>query len=119
MQVNGESIYGSSATIFGKELGSEAKAKDGYGHDVKVSSANDWRCTTKAGKIYIHLFKWPAGHFDLAEVKSKVTKAYLLADPERKALEVKQEGEHVTVALPEKAPDPIASVFCLEVGTGI
>ena len=30
--------------------------------------AKDWRCTTKPGKLYIHLFKWPAGSFQLQKV---------------------------------------------------
>ena len=50
-----------------------------------------------------------------------MTRAWLLADPERRALAVKPSGDGVTIALPERAPDPVASVLCLEtdaVGAG-
>ena len=114
MQINGEAIYGSSTTCFGDELGEPVKAKDGYGSDTMVSSANDWRCTTKAGKIYLLIFKWPTSQkFDLAGLQSKVTKAYLLTD--RKDLKVEQTDAGVTISLPAEAPDKITSVVCLEI----
>ncbi|MEK7781127.1 MAG: alpha-L-fucosidase [Verrucomicrobiota bacterium] len=113
IKVNGEAIYGSSATVFGHELGPAVKAKDGYGKDSLVSSANDWRSTTKPGKIYLLVFKWPANQkFELAGLQSKVKQAYLLAD--RKALQVDQTETGVSLALPAAAPDKIASVICLE-----
>ena len=114
MQVNGEAIYGTSATCFGEELGKAVKAKDGYGSDTMVSSANDWRCTTKPGKIYLMIFKWPTSQkFELAGLQTKVNKAYLLAD--RKDLKVDQTAAGVTISLPAAAPDKIASVVCLEI----
>ena len=114
MKVNGEAIHGSSATVFGNELGQAAKAKDGYGGNTTVSSANDWRCTTKPGKIYLIIFKWPTSQkFDLAGLQSKVTKAYLLAD--HKSLKADQTDAGVTILLPAEAPDKIASVVCVEI----
>ena len=67
----------------------------------------------KPGKIYIHIFDWPEGKLELTGVKSKVTKAYLLADGD-KQLTVAQEGDRLTVELPEEPPDKIAAVLCLE-----
>ena len=114
MKVNGEAIYGTSATCFGEELGKAVKAKDGYGRDTTVSSANDWRCTTKPGKIYLMIFKWPTSQkFEVAGLKSKVNHAYLLAD--HKDLKVDQTDAGVTLALPAEAPDKIACVVCLEI----
>ena len=63
--------------------------------------------------MYIHLFHWPAGKFELSGVKPKVTKAYLLAERD-KPLMVNQENGRVTVQLPPQTPDPIAAVLCLE-----
>ena len=115
MKVNGEAIYGSSATVFGGELGVAVKAKDGYGSDTTVSSANDWRCTTKPGKIYLIIFKWPTdGKFVLPGLQSKITKAYLLADRQQ-ALKFGQTDAGATIDLPASAPDKIASVVCLEI----
>ena len=69
--------------------------------------------------MYIEIFHWPKDAFHLSGVKDKVTKAYLLADPTRRALEVKQDDTEVSVSLPDKAPDAVASVLCLETGNNV
>jgi alpha-L-fucosidase len=109
-------VYGAGPTPFGAELGAVDPAKQDRKGGPAFVAAIDWRCTTKPGKLYITLFKWPSGTFNLANVKGKVGKAYLLADASHKALKVTQQGNKVTVALPEKAPGPIASVLVLETG---
>jgi alpha-L-fucosidase len=114
MKVNGEAIYGTTATAFGAELGEEIKAKDGYGRETTISSANDWRCTTKPGKLYIHIFNWPAsGKLELPGLQSKVTQAYLLAG--HKKVKCSQDKSGATLRLPKEAPDKIASVVCVEI----
>jgi len=50
----------------------------------RVTDFGQWRATLKPGKIYIHLFKWPVGKFDLDGVKGQVSKAYLLADADQR-----------------------------------
>jgi alpha-L-fucosidase len=113
MKVNGEAIYGTTATPFGSELGEAVKAKDGYGHDTTVSSGNDWRATKKPGKIYVMIFNWPAsGKFKLPGLQSEVKKAYLLAD--HKELKFEKTKSGVTLDLPAAALDKIASVVCVE-----
>ena len=77
-----------------------------------------WRCTTKPSKLYIHLFRWPGAKFELTGVTPPVTSAYLLADRANR-LAVSQADGKLTVALPDKAPDPIASVLCLETEAGV
>jgi alpha-L-fucosidase len=114
MKVNGDAIYGTTATPFGAEPGSVAKAKDGDNNDTIISPAKYWRATTKPGKIFLILFKWPAdGKFLAPGLESKVTKAALLAGG--KALEVKQTAAGAEISLPAEAPDKIASVICLEI----
>ncbi len=116
LKVNGESIYGAGATPFGDELGAydpNVNKKDSRGSRV-FNAKTEWRCTTKPGKLFIHLFKWPAGSFELPTMSVKVTKAYLLADPDRKTLDVKQEGQKWSIALPQAAPDKMDSVVVLE-----
>lgn len=113
MKVNGEAIYGTSATCFGEELGKSIKAKDGYGNNTTVSSANEWRCTTKPGRIYIIIFNWPAnGIFELPAVKHQITSAFLLAG--HQTVHFRQTDAGVTLKIPIAAPDKIASVICLE-----
>jgi alpha-L-fucosidase len=126
MKVNGEAIYGTSPTIFGAEAGSFSPTqKDSKGKPKFIPSWN-WRCTTKPGNRFLHLFKqpgeiyiqifnWPAGQIVLPGVKGKITKAYLLADEQHSDLKFQQTAQGVTVQLPDKAPDAIASVLCLKV----
>ena len=117
MRVNGEAIYGSGPTVFGPEAGKFSDTEKDPKGNPKFIPAWEWRCTTKPGKMYIHLFHWPAGSFVLpAAWKGTVAKAYLLADPEHKPLVVKQDDAGVAIALPTEAPDDIASVLCLETG---
>jgi alpha-L-fucosidase len=85
----------------------------------------DWRATTKlnpdgSGKIYLHLFQWPAdGKFAVTSTyKARLVKAYLLANRQTTVDGlVTTDGDQITFALtlPTQAPDPIASVVCLEV----
>ncbi len=114
MHVNGEAIHGAGPTPFGAELGAYSPTeKDKDGKPLFVAQ-NAWRCTKKPGKLYIHLFQWPSGSFALSGVNGSVTRAYLLADPKRASLPLTQTRDAVVVTLPAQAPDPIASVLCLE-----
>lgn len=114
LKVNGEAIYGAGVTPFGDELGAyDPQKKDSRGNRVFVASKK-WRCTTKPGKLFIHLFEWPVGSFELPPIQEKVTKAYLLADPQRKGLAVRQNGQKWSIALPQAAPDKMDSVLVLE-----
>ena len=94
MQTNGESIYGSSPDPFPYDL--------------------PWGVlTAKTGKLYLHILKWPGRDFELIGLKSRVERAYLLADPARKPLAVKQSGEELRLVLPGAPPDPNDSVVAL------
>jgi alpha-L-fucosidase len=115
LKVNGEAIYGAGPTPFGEELGALSETqKDKSGKPV-FQPQTDWRCTTKPGKIFIHLIKWPGTAFELRGIKDAVERAYLLADTRHKALPINRSGDAVRVTLPEKAPDPYDSVLCLVV----
>ncbi len=115
MKVNGEAIYGTKATPFGHEFGKAVIGKDGYGSTVTVSSSNSWRCTSKPGKLYIHIFEWPQGAFTINNVDIKATKAYLLADPARRPLKFTNQNNVLSVSLPAAAPDKIASVLVIDI----
>jgi len=124
LKVNGDAIYGAQRTAFGAEYGTnDTVRKDKAGKPV-FNAQRDWRCTTKppstgsgqAGKLYIHVFNWPAtGKLELPAVTSKITGAYLLADPAHKPLDFKQTAETVSVSLPGTAPDVLGSVLCMDV----
>ena len=119
LKVNGESIYGAGPTPFGPEFGSpnpDTTKKDSRGNKL-FDAKTEWRCTTKPGKLFLHLFKWPSGSFELTGVGGKVVKGYFLADPSHKLLSLKQENDKVTVALPSEAPDNMDSVIVLELAS--
>lgn len=95
MEMNGDAIYGTHASPFGKP---------------------DWgRYTTKPGKIYAHVFEWPKKGTLRIETKGlQVGRAYLLADKTQRDLKLKVNQNDVLVHLPEKAPDDIVSVIVIE-----
>jgi alpha-L-fucosidase len=94
MAVNGESIHGTTASPFGRP---------------------DWgRCTARANKRYLHVFKWPEnGQLAVPLVSANVDKAYLLSDKKQTKLPVTAGADQVTITLPGPAPDAIDSVVVL------
>ena len=95
MEKNGESIYGTKASPFATD--------------------QPWgRATHKAGKLFLHVMKWPADGKLLVPVKNQPSKAHLLTKPDS-ALETAAGGGGLTVSLPGEMPDPIATVIVLEI----
>jgi alpha-L-fucosidase len=115
MKINGEAIYGSHGSAFGYEYGTPPVKGWAKGRPQAVGEL-DWRCTTKPGRLYFCLLKWPGEKFSVKEMKSKANKAYLLADPERKPLAMTQEGGVLRVTLPAQAPGQFINVLCVELG---
>ena len=121
LQTNGEAIYGTGPNPF--PATPTASAPGGRAGNPPV--VWDWRATSKlnkdgTGKIYLHIFKWPADGNFAVPGNSTVRKAYLLSDPAHHELNIIDiaDGGLVTslLQLPKTAPDPIASVVVLEVG---
>jgi alpha-L-fucosidase len=95
MRVNGESIYGTKASPFSKQLE--------FG-----------RATSKPGRVYLHVFDWPAdGRLRLPPLGYAVKKAYLLAD-RGNSLNFTETAEGLILQLPPKALDSVATVVVLE-----
>jgi alpha-L-fucosidase len=97
MKVNGEAVYGTTASPF---------AKLHWG-----------RATTKASKqlatLYLHVFDWPAdGKLVVPGLRSKVKAATLLAGNKRLKAGTTKHG--AIVSLPLAAPDPMVSVIKLD-----
>jgi alpha-L-fucosidase len=95
MAVNGEAIYATTASPF---------EQPAWG-----------RYTKKPGKLYAHVFTWPTdGKLSVPLQGQRVTKVYLLADAGRTALKTQTASDGVTIQLPGRAPDAIASVIAIE-----
>ena len=98
MKVNGAAIYGTTASPFATQLA--------FG-----------RATSKPGKIYLHVFDWPAdGSLRIPALGTVVKKAYLLTNP-RSPLKFTLSSAGIDVAVSRTAPDVIASVVVLETGS--
>ncbi|MGV8093946.1 MAG: alpha-L-fucosidase [Mangrovibacterium sp.] len=95
MKINGESIYGATASPF---------------------DYLPWgRCTRKGDKLYLHVFNWPADGKIKVPMSNKVTSAWLLNGKSKEALTHKTANGELTISLPGIAPDSIASVIVLQV----
>ncbi len=93
LQLNGESIYGTTASPF---------------HYL-----NWGRATRKGQKIYLHVFDWPKnGKLDVP-IGNKLKRAYLLADPD-KSLQISKFKASNQLQLPAYAPDKMSSVIAIE-----
>ena len=99
MKVNGDSIYGTTASPF-----------------MKL----DWgRCTKKeyprGTTLYLHVFDWPSdGKLVVPGLKNPIKQAYLMAD--WNPLETTQDDSGTIISIPESAPDKINSVIVVQVG---
>jgi alpha-L-fucosidase len=114
LKVNGEAIYGAGPSPFGYEFGTPTGEVDNRG--IQIYNAEEkWRCTTKADKIFIHIFKWPEdGKFVLEGMKNNISGIYFLADKKESPIEFSQLGDKVSVKLPDTAIDPLGTVICIK-----
>jgi alpha-L-fucosidase len=86
MRVNGESIYGTRANTVGRVA---------------------WgRITTRPGRLYLHVFNWPADgrlHVPLAPAAGNVPRAWFLADSSHTALPLAVKDKGIDVDISNKA----------------
>ena len=95
MRRNGEAVYATTASPFEKSF--------------------PWgRVTRKPGKLYLHVFDWPADGKLTLPIAAHVMHAYTL-DATDKPLEIDRGSDAVVVKLPKNAPDDIDSVVVVEV----
>jgi alpha-L-fucosidase len=50
--MNGEAVYGAGRSPFGEEFGDFAATLKGPDGKPVFLARNDWRCTTKPGRLY-------------------------------------------------------------------
>ncbi len=95
MRLNGESIYGTTASPFLTQLS--------FG-----------RATSKPGRIYLQVFDWPTdGNLHVPAWGKTVKRAYLLTNP-KSSLNFTHGNDGLTVQVQLQASDPIATVVVLE-----
>jgi alpha-L-fucosidase len=95
MKINGEAIYGTTASPFATQLT--------FG-----------RATSKPGRVYLHVFDWPAnGKLSVPGFGRGVKRAYLLSGPKQR-LKIEQTNDGSLITVPAEVPDSIATVIVLE-----
>jgi alpha-L-fucosidase len=104
MDVNGDAIYGTSASPFGHPF--------------------DWgRCTarilTDKTILYLHVWNWPAdGQLTVPGLKNQIAKAYLMKSNllgEHRSLKYTSDTDGAVISLPKTAPDKISSTVVVEI----
>ncbi len=113
LKANGEAVYGAGPTPWGEELGepSARGTKDLRGNPLFLAR-NEWRVTTKPGRLYFTFFQEPRAPFELPAMKNAVKRAYRLADGE--PVEVKVEGGRPHLLLERPVLDPMGTVVVVE-----
>ena len=97
LSVNGEAIYGTTSG------GGPMR----WNRDIDM-------ITAKPGTFYLHLFNWPEDNkIYLDHFTKEVKKAYLLADEEKKSLNMDTHTHGKMIHLPEKPLDPINNVVVI------
>ena len=114
LRLNGDAIYGAGPTPWGGELGepSATGTKDLRGNPLFLAR-NEWRVTTKPGKLYFTFFTEPRAPFELPPMQNAVKRAYRLADGQ--PVEVKREAGRPALVIERPILDPTATVVVVEI----
>jgi alpha-L-fucosidase len=106
MKVNGEAIYGTTASPF---------PNLSWGRCTRKSMRNGpWGLFGKTTRLYLHVFDWPSdGKLLVPDLTNKPVAARLLADGTSLTFAASKEG--IRIEIPAQAPDAIASVVVLDV----
>src|SRR5436190_21565176 len=113
LKVNGDAVYGAGVSPFGEEFGEYTSkgGKDVRGQKLFLAN-NEYRVTTKPGKLYISFFAEPRAPFEIPAMKNKLLRAYRLADKAPVAL--KTENGKTTFTMERPMLDPMATVVVVE-----
>jgi alpha-L-fucosidase len=114
LKANGEAVYGAGPSPWGDEMGepSAKGTKDLRGQPL-ILPHNEWRVTTRPGKLYFTFFQEPRVPFELPPMKNAIKRAYQLADS--KAVEIKEENGRRQLIMNRPILDPAATVVVVEI----
>ncbi len=121
MKVNGQAIYGTSASPFATPLPwGRCTSKSSRRFTAAPHGAMNMmeRCAGKSSlsdtTLYLHIFDWPGdGRLLLPGLKNKVKSARLLAGSKKVSLPVQTAANGLLISLPAAAPDAISSTVVL------
>ena len=113
LKINGDAVYGAGTSPFGGEFGeyTSKDAKDVRGQKLFLAN-NEWRVTTKPGKLFFTFFVEPRVPFEIPAMKNKLLRAYRLAD--KAPIPLKSENGKTTFEMSRPMLDPMATVVVVE-----
>jgi alpha-L-fucosidase len=113
LKANGDAVYGAGMSPFGGEFGewTSKDVKDVRGGKLFLAN-NEWRVTTKPGRLYITFFAEPRAAFEIPAMRNRITRAYRLAD--RAPIALKTENGRTTFNMERPMLDPMATVVVVE-----
>ena len=113
LKVNGDAVYGAGTSPFGAEFGeyTSKDAKDVRGQKLFLAN-NEWRVTTKPGRLYFTFFVEPRAPFEIPALRNKLLRAYRLAD--KAPIALKTENGRTTFDMSRPLLDPMATVVVVE-----
>jgi alpha-L-fucosidase len=113
LKANGEAVYGAGQSPFGEEFGewTSKNAKDVRGQKLFLAN-NEWRVTTRPGKLYFTFFSEPRAAFEIPAIRNKLLRAYRLAD--KAPIALKTENGRTTFNMERPMLDPMATVVVVE-----
>jgi alpha-L-fucosidase len=114
LKVNGDAVYGAGPSPWGDEFGepSAKGARDLRGNPLFLAR-NEWRVTTRPGRLFFTFFQEPRVAFPLPPMKNAVKRAYRLADGA--SIEIKTENRLASLVMPRPMHDPTATVVVVEI----
>ena len=89
LRLNGEAVYGTGRSPFGEEFGDYAASQKGTDGKPLFLARNDWRCTTRPGKLYFTLFRIGREGFPLPAFKNAI----------KSVTQIDETGRRVTLAV--------------------
>jgi alpha-L-fucosidase len=114
LKANGDAVYGAGPSPWGDEFGEpSARGDKNLGGGPLFLPHEEWRVTTKPGKLFFTFFKELRVPFELPAMKNAVKRAYRLADGE--PVEVKVENGRPRLVIPRPILDPTATVVVVEI----
>jgi alpha-L-fucosidase len=113
LKANGEAVYGAGTSPFGAEFGeyTSKEARDLRGQKLFLAN-NDYRVTTRPGKLFFTFFVEPRIPFEIPPMKNKLLRAYRLAD--KAPIALKTENGKTTFEMSRPMLDPMATVVVVE-----
>lgn len=94
LKMNGEAVYGTGRSPFGEEFGDYAANQKGSDGKPLFLARNEWRCTTKPGKLYFTIFQTGRDGFTLPAFKNVIKSVTQIDETGRRvSLEVMTAGD--------------------------